>query len=337
MAVNRPTLSVLQAAALEPAPPEPPWLIESLWMRTGVGLIGGAPKVCKSWLGLDLAVSLASASACLGRFRVPSPAPVLVYLAEDALPAVRARIEALCAHRALDLGALALFVIDTPCLQLDLDAHVEALAEALDTVQPRLLVLDPLVRLHRLDENSSHDMAGLLGTLRTLSRRFDTAIAIVHHTAKKRRAHPGQTLRGSGDLHAFSDCALYLTRTDDDLKLTVEHRAAPAPAPFALRLVSRPDATATHLEVIGAGPDPQPHRESSLPTRVLDQLKQAGQPMRRGALRDTLRVNNQRLGTALGELQQRGDIHHTHRGWALVSSHPQRTTPAAPREPDLFA
>ena len=94
--------------------------------------------------------------------------------------------------------------------------------------------------------------------------------------------HPRQTLRGSGDLHAFSDCALYLTRTDDDLKLTVERRAAPAP--FALRLISRPDATATHLEVIAVGPDAdaEPHRERSLPVRVLEQLKNAGEPMRRG-------------------------------------------------------
>ena len=335
MAVNRPILSVRQAAALQPAPPEPPWLIENLWMRSGVGLIGGPPKVCKSWLGLDLAVSLASGTACLGRFPVPSPAPALVYLAEDALPAVRARIEALCAHRGLDLTALALFAIDAPCLQLDRDAHAEALADALAEVQPRLLLLDPLVRLHRLDENSSHDMAGLLATLRTLSRRFDTAIAIVHHTAKKRRAHPGQTLRGSGDLHAFSDCALYLARTENALQLTVEHRAAPAPAPFALRLVSQSNGAATHLEAVSAIVTEL--AEPSLAERVLDRLAHhRGQPMRRTALRKALRVNNQRLGSALTALKARGEIRNTEAGWVIAPPARAASCASAPREPDLF-
>jgi len=335
VAVSEPTLAVLQAAALAPAPPEPPWLIDSLWMRAGVGLIGGAPKVCKSWLGLDLAVSLASGTDCLGRFPVPSPAPALVYLAEDALPAVRARIEALCNHRRLDLAALALFVIDAPCLQLDLDAHVDALANAIAEVQPRLLLLDPLVRLHRLDENSSHDMAGLLATLRALSRRFDTAIAIVHHTGKKRRAHPGQTLRGSGDLHAFSDCALYLARTENALQLTVEHRAAAAPAPFALRLVSPSNAASTHLEVLA--PTATEPAEHSLAERVIERLHQhRDQPIRRTALRQALRVNNQRLGCALAELKARGQIRDTDAGWVIapLTATTPRTT-AAP-QPDLF-
>jgi hypothetical protein len=36
------------------------WLIKDLWALEAVGIIGGAPKCCKSWLGLDLAISVAS-------------------------------------------------------------------------------------------------------------------------------------------------------------------------------------------------------------------------------------------------------------------------------------
>ena len=61
------------------------WLVEQLWCASSVGVIGGAPKCAKTWLGLDMALSVATGTPCLGKYAVPEPGPVLVYLAEDAL------------------------------------------------------------------------------------------------------------------------------------------------------------------------------------------------------------------------------------------------------------
>ena len=36
------------------------WLVEQLWGDSSVGVIGGAPKCSKTWLGLDLALSVAT-------------------------------------------------------------------------------------------------------------------------------------------------------------------------------------------------------------------------------------------------------------------------------------
>jgi len=121
MAVSDPCepLPVVPVARLERQPPQERWLIRDLWSRGSVGIIGGAPKCCKSWLGLDMATSVASATACLGHFPVEDPGTSLVYLAEDALPMVRSRIEALCEHRGLALDALDLQVITAPTLRLD--------------------------------------------------------------------------------------------------------------------------------------------------------------------------------------------------------------------------
>jgi hypothetical protein len=68
------------------------WLVDQLGGDSSVGVIGGAPKCAKTWLGLDLALSVATGTPCLGTFAVPRPGPVLVYLAEDALPIVRQRV-----------------------------------------------------------------------------------------------------------------------------------------------------------------------------------------------------------------------------------------------------
>jgi hypothetical protein len=157
-----------------------------------------------------------------------------VFLAEDSLAVVRARLAGLCAHRKLDIRGLDLYVITAPSLRLDQGPDRQLLAAMLVTLNPRILLLDPLVRLHRLDENSAADISQLLGFLRDLQRAHNTAIVLVHHASKKHRAQPGQALRGSSDLHAFGDSNAYLARQQERLILTCEHRAARAPDPITL-------------------------------------------------------------------------------------------------------
>ena len=52
-------LSVVQVAAVEAEREGSSWLVEGLWEEEGVGILGGAPKSCKSWLALDFAFSVA--------------------------------------------------------------------------------------------------------------------------------------------------------------------------------------------------------------------------------------------------------------------------------------
>src|SRR5438477_5908998 len=87
------------------------WLVEELWCTKSVGVIGGAPKCAKTWLGLDMALSVATGTPCLGKYAVPEPGPVLVYLAEDALRVVGERIEGMARHRGLDIDQVAIYAI----------------------------------------------------------------------------------------------------------------------------------------------------------------------------------------------------------------------------------
>ena len=77
-------LPVKRACDLSDAADQPKWLIDELWADQAVGILGGEPKCCKSFLALDMAVSVASGTACLRRFPVVRTAPVLVFPAEDA-------------------------------------------------------------------------------------------------------------------------------------------------------------------------------------------------------------------------------------------------------------
>ncbi len=314
-----PTLPTARVAALDDTDVEQRWLVRSLWSEQAVGFIGGAPKCCKSWLGLDLAVSVASGTPCLDRFVVERAGPTLVFLAEDSLPHVRRRIEGLCRHRRLPLDELDLHVITAASLRLDLEADQQRLDATLGELRPAMLLLDPLVRLHRLDENSAADVSGLLGLLRHMQRQHEVAIAVVHHMSKRSRAQLGQALRGSTDLHAWSDSAAYLVRRQNRLSLGLEHRSAPAPEPFDIELATdeRGDA---HLRVVDHA------HADDLPAVPLDDhvrrlLADAPEPMSRTAIRNELRVNNQRLGDALRRLEHARVLERTSSGWQFFRAH----------------
>jgi len=290
------------------------WLVEQLWGASSVGVIGGAPKCSKTWLGLDLALSVATGTACLGRYAVPEPGPVLVYLAEDALPVVRQRVEGMARHRGLTLERVEIHVITAPTLRLDRDSHRRQLLETAKRLRPRLLLLDPLVRLHGIDENNASEVAGLLAYIRGLQRQLGVSVILVHHTRKNAGgAAAGQSLRGSGDLHAFGDSNLYLRRSKDRLLLSSEHRAAPASPPVYLQLVATDEKT-THLEVVAEFSE-EPRR--SLSEQVLTLLAD-GAALTRAKLRDALAVKNERLGEALESLERAGRLRRTPAGWQRV-------------------
>jgi hypothetical protein len=305
-------LPVQLAAAIEAEPQHCGWLIEGLWTSQGVGLIGGAPKCCKTWLALDLAVSVASGTPALGRFSVRDPGPVLFYGAEDAAVHLRLRLEAIAAARGLGLIGLELGLILCPSLRLDRDRDRARLAATLAHHRPRLLILDPLVRLHRIDENSANEMAGLLAELRLLQRHYQLALVLVHHLRKQSGPADGQALRGSGDLHAWGDSNLFLRRRQQQLVLTAEHRTAPAPPPYVLELAGE---TTPHLRVVDAESDPEP--TAQLADRLLAALARADQPLSRDALRESLGIRNATLGELLVRLRAEHRIQRSDGGFVL--------------------
>lgn len=311
-------LPVVRAADLDDGDTLARWLVDTLWARAAVGVLGGAPKCCKSWLALDLAVSVASGTACLGAFDVDDPGPVLLYMAEDAAPVVKARLSGICRARQLELASVPIHVITVPVLRLDRGRDQARLRDAVRRHAPRLLVLDPFVRLHRIDENDAGEVSALLGYLRTLQRQHDVAVLVVHHARKNGGggAQAGQSLRGSGDFHAWGDSNLYVRRHKDALALTIEHRAAAAPDPLRLKLVAGDDVD-VHLAVAASDMPIEHDAPRDLDPLVLDALRRAGGALSRSQLRAELRVRNERLGDALVRLVATGAVIRSGDRWVV--------------------
>ena len=313
------TLPVSAAHALAVVPEVDAWLIEGLWARAGVGIIGGEPKCCKSFLALDMAVAVASGTPCLRHFRTAQPGRVLLYAAEDALPTVRQRLHGICVAAGVALENVDIQVITSAALRLDSQDDQQRLEATVAMLKPRLLILDPFVRLHRIDENVSGEVAPLLAYLRDLQRAHDLAVALVHHARKSSGpTRPGQALRGSSEFHAWGDSNLYLRRRDEALTVTTEHRAAPSGDPLPVALTELNGGLALQVR-----PASNQHGLPDIPkdvtAAILQVLSTASEPLSRDCLRQTCRCRAQTLSTALQELLAAGRISKSPLGYALAN------------------
>lgn len=309
-------LPVEAAHLLAARPAERRWLIEGLWAEEAVGIVGGEPKCCKSFLALDMAVAVASGTACLRRFAVARPGRVLLFAAEDALHVVRQRLDGICRAAGVELAEIDIQVITAPSVRLDVEVDRKSLAETVAALRPRLLILDPFVRLHRIDENVSGEVAPLLAYLRELQRRHQLAVVVVHHARKGAgKARAGQALRGSSEFHAWGDSNLYLRRVGEQLTLAVEQRAAASSTGISLEL--RGDGDSVALEVAEA-PSSAEAATPAIEERVEQLLAVATAPMTLAEIRAACRVRNATLQQLLAALAAAGRVSRTTEGYALV-------------------
>jgi RecA-family ATPase len=112
--MSKETLPVQRASQLSTTGPQTHWLIEGLWAEQAVGILGGEPKCCKSFLALDMALSIASGAHCLRQFPVGRQGSVLLFPAEDSLAVVRQRLEGIAVAAGLSLSPLPIEVITAP-------------------------------------------------------------------------------------------------------------------------------------------------------------------------------------------------------------------------------
>ena len=171
------------------------------------------------------------------------------------------------------------------------------------------------MRLHAVDENAVTGIAPILGFLRDLQRRCNTAIVLVHHSRKSAATRPGQALRGSSDLHAWGDSNLYLRRRKGQIVMTVEHRAAAGLDDIELELADDGHGAALRLRH-----DDAPHTGTAR-QRIVRVLADAEKPLSQRQIRERAETRNTTVGTILAQLVGEGRVeHHDARGYQIVDT-----------------
>jgi len=237
-----PAATVLSLAQLlqQQPPTPPPCLVEpGLLPPQGILFVGGEPKVGKSLLVANLALSLAAGSDRLG-FPVPAPRRVLVCQFELPIPQFVSRLATM--RRALGSAADQNLFLDTRAT-----GHLPSAPQGLQhflcaaqTAAAHVIVLDPLYSTHDQDENDTRAMAALCQALLRLRDVSGAALIVVHHVRKSINRHEiGSAFRGSSALHAVGDSYLLLTRPSPqlpNLELRFQFRYAAPQPPCLLEL-----------------------------------------------------------------------------------------------------
>lgn len=249
---GKPGLSWLSDVVAKPIP-RPRWLVKNIWTRGGCGFISGAPKSYKSWMALDLAVSIASGDNFLGEYRVPKAGPVLYLQEEDDLRLVMERlsyiVEAKVPNSYWDgqitwSGNGTIFNWAPAERDLPIALQVQTgftssdegwqawLDDQLAEHHFSLVVIDTLgTTSGDVDTDRAQVlMERMLRPLKTLAKKHDSAIAIVHHNKKNSgEGRAGNDMLGSVALHAWVDCALYARSRDNSGVIQIEREAKLAP------------------------------------------------------------------------------------------------------------
>jgi hypothetical protein len=216
------------------SPSPPPCLVEpGLLPAQGILFVGGEPKVGKSLLVANLALSLAAGSDRLG-FPVPAPRRVLTCQFELPIPQFVSRLATM--RRLLGPAADQNLFVDTRATGHLLSASqgLQHFLSAAHAAAAEIIVLDPLYSTHDQDENDTRAMAALCQSLLRLREASRAALIVVHHVRKSiGRYEIGSAFRGSSALHAVGDSYLLLTRPAPQFH-TIELRfqfryAAPQP------------------------------------------------------------------------------------------------------------
>jgi|GEM_PF-5809247 len=214
------------------------WVVRHILPAGGVGILAGPAGYGKSWMLLDLAVECARGGRWLGRFSTTSGR--ILYLDEESTPTLlRHRLRKLLNAKSLQGTKLDVYFGVGQGICLNDQASAEGLRQVLQALQPALVIVDSLIRVHRAEENSASEMSRVFAVVKALTRDFGCTFLFSDHQRKPGSYGTSQDLllRGSSDKVAFVDTLLSLRRKDG--ALIVEHsksRFAEPVSSFVVRI-----------------------------------------------------------------------------------------------------
>jgi len=189
--------------------PEPRWAVPEL-LPEGLSILGGKPKMGKSWLALNLGIAVATGGYALGAIR--TEAGDVLYLAlEDTERRLQGRLRDIlgdgAAPASLSFSSAWPRIDEGGLDELDLWLRTHPAA--------RLVIVDTLVKVRpprgRNDTLYESDYASISG-LKALADRYGVAILVIHHLRKMDSADPVDAISGTLGLAGAADAILVLGR-----------------------------------------------------------------------------------------------------------------------------
>ena len=168
----------------------------------GLFVLAGAPKVGKSWLALDMCLSIAKGEKVLGKETLCGHA---VYLSlEDSLIRLQNRLYELTDEPSDNLN----FAIMAESISNGLPEQIEYCRKRFDDL--KIVFIDTLQMVRNESESSYSSDYKELSVMKALANKLGIAIVLVHHTRKCSDSDPFNMISGSTGLSGCVDGSMVL-------------------------------------------------------------------------------------------------------------------------------
>jgi hypothetical protein len=190
--------------------PEPRWAVPG-YLPVGLGLLGGRPKVGKSWMALAIGIGVALGGAVLGRIRVEA-GDVLYLALEDRWERLQSRMSKL---RQEGAWPSRLF-LSTDWPRSDKGGNELIRSWLTDHPEARLIIIDTLPKFRRRvpgGAKNQYDEDYQTGEIWwTIANTFGVCILVICHLRKMSADDPFDAISGTIGLSGVADTNLVLLK-----------------------------------------------------------------------------------------------------------------------------
>lgn len=203
------------------------WLVDEWLPDSSITFLVSPPESYKTWILLDLAVSVSAGVPFLGKYRVNSPGPTLIIQQEDSHSGLTDRLALIAEQK---LGALPkldgetwtiptmpdipIYVHPDRQLRFGNKQVIAELEQQIATIRPKVIMIDPLYSTTDSTDNYMADLANRMMVLKTWRDKYGCSFVIAHHS--KKNLDPDSTARedswGSQFLNAFLEAGWQVRR-----------------------------------------------------------------------------------------------------------------------------
>jgi predicted ATP-dependent serine protease len=283
------------------------WTVEGIIPEGGLTILSAAPGSFKTWLMLEITLSIAEGRELFGKFNT-NQTGVLFVDEESGVRMLQERFKQLGSNIGLPIH-----YTSRQNTRIT-ETYIENLIATCKDKEIGLVMFDSLVRLHASDENASKDMSELFNLFRQLTDH-GLSVLIAHHNRKPSQGNysPSGDMRGSSDILAAVDCHMAMSRQNGSEYVTVlqtKNRYMPELRPFKLRFIKEDDKS--RFEFSGEEKSRTDER-AELKIIITSLLRESVSDTTKKALYEHLsetgnEVGLNRLGDLLEELQSDGKV-----------------------------
>lgn len=203
------------------------WLVEDWLPDKSITFLVSPPESYKTWILLDLAVSVATGTPFLGNYNVSETGPTLIIQQEDSHTGLTDRL-ALIVEQKLGLDTkldgdvwqvptmpdIPIYIHPSRMLRFDNKKVIEEMERQIEELKPKVILIDPLYSTTSSTDNYMSDLANRMMILKSWRDKYGCSFVIAHHS--KKNLDPDSTARedswGSQFLNAFLEAGWQIRR-----------------------------------------------------------------------------------------------------------------------------